>query len=68
MDKKIFQPEKYGMVICQGVTAKDIFKIQNASVAQSAEALGSLERKRKKTRIVPPIVINCQGYLSDSFL
>ncbi len=50
------------------VTGKDIFQIQNGNVAQSAEALGSLERKRRKTRILPPVVINCKGYLSDSLL
>jgi hypothetical protein len=50
------------------VTAMDIFKLQNGSVAQSAEALATLKRKPRKTRIRSPIVINYQGYLSDSFL
>ena len=52
----------------QAVTAKGIFKLQNGSVAQNAEALGSLKRKRKKAQVLPPIVINRRGYLSDSFL
>jgi len=60
MDKKIFQPEKYGMVISHGARARDIFKLQNDGVAQSAEAFGSLEGKRRKTQILPRMVINCQ--------
>jgi ABC-type microcin C transport system permease subunit YejE len=52
----------------QAVTARDIFKLQNESVVQSAEALGTSEKKRKKTQILPPIVISCQGYLNKSFL
>lgn len=45
------------------VTAKDIFKIRNVNVVQSAGALGSLKRKRKKIQIFPPEIINCQAYL-----
>jgi ABC-type microcin C transport system permease subunit YejE len=50
------------------VMAMDIFKIQNVNVVQNAGALGTSEMKRRKTQILPPIVINWQGYLSDSFL
>jgi hypothetical protein len=44
----------------QAVMARGIFKLQNDGVAQSAEAFGSLEGKRRKTQIFPRMVINCQ--------
>ncbi len=37
----------------QTATAEGIFKLQSDSAVQNAGALGSLERKRKKTRMLP---------------
>jgi len=65
MDKKIFKPEKYGMVICPCCNGQGYIQNPNNSVVQNAEALDLLEKKRRKTQMLLAIVINCQGEQKD---
>ncbi len=47
MNKSIFIPEKYDIVICPPLTAMAIFKLQTVNVAQRAKALDSLRTNKK---------------------
>ncbi len=46
--------------------AGDIFKLQNDSPVQSVEALGTSEKKLRKTQILSRMVINLKSRRKDT--
>ena len=45
MNNKIFNHEKYGMVICPYCNSHDIFKTLNVNVVQSAGVFGFIRKE-----------------------